>query len=104
MVYSHCRTLFATFTRAPRVPSLYPHLSTVMLVHRLCLYSLLTNTGLDADIVCSRSKHHFDPQLNLDLNISETATNTTEAANNLERYRQAFKPTHERQKKLMYFC
>ncbi|KAH9045386.1 argonaute-like protein [Lactarius pseudohatsudake] len=57
-----------------------------------------------ADIVCSRSKHHFDPQLGLDLNISETATNTTEAATTLERFRQAFKPTHERQKKLMYFC
>ncbi|KAI9448014.1 argonaute-like protein [Lactarius indigo] len=57
-----------------------------------------------ADIVCSRSKHHFDPQLGLDLTISETATNTTEAATTLERFRQAFKPTHERQKKLMYFC
>ncbi|KAF8259431.1 argonaute-like protein [Lactarius quietus] len=57
-----------------------------------------------ADIVCSRSKHHFDPLLGLDLTISETATNTTEAATTLERFRQAFKPTHERQKKLMYFC
>ncbi|KAH9077150.1 argonaute-like protein [Lactarius deliciosus] len=57
-----------------------------------------------ADIMCSRSKHHFDPQLGLDLTISETATNTTEAATTLERFRQAFKPTHERQKKLMYFC
>jgi eukaryotic translation initiation factor 2C len=58
-----------------------------------------------ADIVCARSKHHFDPQLGLDLaNMSETATNTTEAATNLEKFRQAFKPTHERQKQLMYFC
>ncbi len=62
------------------------------------------NIVSDADIVCSRSKHHFDPQLGLDLNISETGTNTTEAATTLERFRQAFKPTHERQKKLMYFC
>ncbi|KAH9006795.1 Piwi domain-containing protein [Lactarius hatsudake] len=57
-----------------------------------------------ATIVCARSKHHFDPQLGLDLTISETATNTTEAATTSERFRQAFKPTHERQKKLMYFC
>ncbi|KAH8999090.1 argonaute-like protein [Lactarius akahatsu] len=57
-----------------------------------------------AKIVCARSKHHFDPQLGLDLTISETATDTTEAATTLERFRQAFKPTHERQKKLMYFC
>jgi eukaryotic translation initiation factor 2C len=57
-----------------------------------------------ADIVCSRSKHHFDPLLGLDHSMSETATNTTEAATTLERFRQAFKPTHDRQKKLMYFC
>jgi eukaryotic translation initiation factor 2C len=57
-----------------------------------------------ADIVCSRSKHHFDPVLGLDQTMSETATNTTEAATTLERFRQAFKPTHDRQKKLMYFC
>ncbi|KAH9062679.1 argonaute-like protein [Lactarius vividus] len=57
-----------------------------------------------ADIVCGRSKHHFDPQLGLDLTISETATDTTEATTTLERFRQAFRPIHERQKKLMYFC
>ncbi|KAI0254712.1 argonaute-like protein [Lactifluus subvellereus] len=58
-----------------------------------------------ADIVCSRAKHHYDPQQGMDLsNLSETATNTTEAANTLERFRQAFRPTHERMKKLMYFC
>ncbi|KAH9179682.1 argonaute-like protein [Lactarius sanguifluus] len=51
-----------------------------------------------AKLVCSHSKHHFDPQL--DLTISETATDTT----TLERFRKAFRPTHERQKKLMYFC
>ena len=65
------------------------------------------NIDTDAKIVCSRSKHHFDPQLGLDLAISETATNTTadsEGATTLERYRQAFKPIHERQKGLMYFC
>ncbi|KAH9035274.1 argonaute-like protein [Lactarius hengduanensis] len=57
-----------------------------------------------AKLVCARSMHHFDPQLGLDLTISETATDTTEAATTLERFRQAFKPTHERQKKSMYFC
>ncbi|KAI0005035.1 argonaute-like protein [Russula compacta] len=57
-----------------------------------------------ADIVCSRAKHHYDPQQGMDLSASETATNTTEAVTTLERFRQAFKPTHERMKKLMYFC
>jgi len=55
-----------------------------------------------ADIVCSRAKHHYDP--GLDLSASETATNTTEAASALERFRSAFRPTHERMKQLMYFC
>jgi hypothetical protein len=36
--------------------------------------------------------------------MSEAATNTTEAVTTLEKYRQAFRPTHERMKKLMYFC
>ncbi|KAH9965908.1 argonaute-like protein [Russula dissimulans] len=57
-----------------------------------------------ADIVCSRAKHHYDPQQDVDLSMSETATNTTEAATTLERLRQAFRPTHERMKRLMYFC
>jgi len=57
-----------------------------------------------ADIVCSRAKHHYDPSQGMDLSISETATNTTEAAATLERLRQAFRPTHERMKRLMYFC
>jgi len=54
-----------------------------------------------AKIVCGRSRHHFDPQLGLD---PEPATDTTEAATMIERYRQAFTPTHERQKNAMYFC
>ncbi|KAH8999091.1 argonaute-like protein [Lactarius akahatsu] len=55
-----------------------------------------------AKLVCSHSKYHFDPRL--DVTISETATDTTEATTTLERFRQAFKPTHELLKGLMYFC
>ncbi|KAH9045384.1 argonaute-like protein [Lactarius pseudohatsudake] len=51
-----------------------------------------------AKIVCARSKHHFDPQLALDL------ADDADPVTTLERFRQAFMPTHERQKKLMYFC
>jgi eukaryotic translation initiation factor 2C len=54
--------------------------------------------------VCSRAKHHYDPQQGLDLSMSEAMTNTTEAVTTLEKYRAAFRPTHERMKKLMYFC
>lgn len=85
-------------------PVLSPYLPQyiVMLIQYLHDNSLLTGSNLDADIVCSRSKHHYDP--GLDLSMSETMTNTTEAGIALERHRQAFKPTHERMKKLMYFC
>jgi eukaryotic translation initiation factor 2C len=57
-----------------------------------------------ADIVCSRAKHHYDPQQGLDLSMSETLTNTTEAVTTLERFRQGFRPAHERMRRLMYFC
>jgi eukaryotic translation initiation factor 2C len=57
-----------------------------------------------ADIVCSRAKHHYDPQQGLDLSMSETLSNTTEAVTTLELFRQGFRPAHERMKKLMYFC
>ncbi|KAI9448013.1 argonaute-like protein [Lactarius indigo] len=55
-----------------------------------------------AKLVCSNSKHHFDPQR--DLAISKMATNTKEATTTLEQFRQVFKPTHQRLKNSMYFC
>ena len=64
----------------------------------------LTGFTIDADIVCSRAKHHYDPQQGLDLSMSETMSNTTEVGTTLERFRQGFRPAHERMKKLMYFC
>lgn len=64
----------------------------------------LTDFTIDADIVCSRAKHHYDPQHGLDLSMSETLSNTTEAVTTLEMFRQGFRPAHERMKKLMYFC
>lgn len=57
-----------------------------------------------ADIVCSRAKHHYDPQQGLELSLSETGTNTEEQAASLERYRAAFKQLNPNMKKLMYFC
>lgn len=58
----------------------------------------------DADIVCSRAKHHYDPEGGLDLTgESDTATNTDQTAI-LERFRAAFKPLHASQGRVMYFC
>jgi len=59
-----------------------------------------------AHLVRGRAKHHYDPQCGLDLFASETATDPAEALTTLELFqvRRAFRPTHERMKKLMYFC
>ncbi|KAI0314809.1 Piwi domain-containing protein [Amylostereum chailletii] len=59
-----------------------------------------------ADIVCSRAKHHYDPQQGLDFTGtgSETATNVERDQETLAAFRRGFKPLHERQKTLMYFC
>jgi len=103
--YSLSRTRFVTLIRVLLAPSPYLHHFIVMFIHSLHVLLLTGCTSLaDAEIVCSRAKHHYDPQQGLDLSMADTATDTTEAANTLERLRQAFKPTHERMKRLMYFC
>jgi len=94
---------FVTFTHVLLVRSPYPHQFIVMPFQYLHIIRL-TGFILDADIVCSRAKHHYDPQQGLDLSMSETLTNTTEAVTTLERFRQGFRPAHERMRRLMYFC
>ncbi|KAG5642851.1 hypothetical protein DXG03_002028 [Asterophora parasitica] len=57
---------------------------------------------IDADIVCSRAKNHYDPSGNMDL--SETATHTGSEANaTLEAFKSAYKPLHKKMETLMYF-
>ncbi|KAI0053586.1 argonaute-like protein [Auriscalpium vulgare] len=57
-----------------------------------------------ADIVCSRAKHHYDPQQGLDLSMSETATNSDEQASNLEKFKKAYIPLNRIMQSKMYFC
>jgi eukaryotic translation initiation factor 2C len=97
--YALCH-VYARATRSVSIPAPVYCDPCSLYLHILRLTCFI----LDADIVCSRAKHHYDPQQGLDFSMSETATNTTEAVNTLEKFRQAFKPTHERMKKLMYFC
>ena len=66
--------------------------------------SSLNRFTADASLVRNRAKYHYDPQLGLDFFASETEGDPTEALPALERFRQYFRPTHERMKKLMYFC
>jgi eukaryotic translation initiation factor 2C len=98
--YALCH-VYARATRSVSIPA--PVYCDAYSLSLYCIPLTMAFTP-DADIVCSRAKHHYDPQQGLDLSASETATNTTEAVTTLERFRQAFKPTHERMKKLMYFC
>lgn len=61
---------------------------------------------LDADIVCSRAKNHFDPNDTWDLGGSDDAASTADsqmAFDSLEKFQQGFKPPHSTQKTLMYF-
>ena len=89
--------------REPLTPSPYLHQSIVMSVYRPRVSSLNCFTA-DASLVRDRAKYHYDPQRGLDFFESETEGDSTEALPALGRFRQYFRPTHERMKKLMYFC
>lgn len=98
--------------RVPLAPYRFPHQSTVS-TESFCVLHTLEGaepdavpiaTMTDADIVCSRAKHHYDPEDGLDLSgESDTATSTDKTAI-LERFRAAFKPLHANQGRVMYFC
>ncbi|PPQ95876.1 hypothetical protein CVT26_015568 [Gymnopilus dilepis] len=54
-----------------------------------------------ADIVCSRAKNHYTPGGDIDL--SETATQVSNADDQLEAMKQAYKPLHTKMSNKMYF-
>jgi eukaryotic translation initiation factor 2C len=55
-----------------------------------------------ADIVCSRSRNHFDPQGQLGL--SDTSTQASGGApGGIEAYKLGYKPPHVNQRRMMYF-
>lgn len=64
---------------------------------------MLTQVGLDADIVCSRAKNHYDPQGTVDFSDSATQADTSQAEGALEAFRRGFKPLHANMAPLMYF-
>ena len=102
-VYNPSHLPSVTSTRGPLTPSPYLHQSIVMPIYCTHVSSLIGFTA-DAYLVRGRVKHHYNPQWGLDLSASETATDPAEALTTLEMFRQAFRPTHERMTKLMYFC
>ncbi|KDR84292.1 hypothetical protein GALMADRAFT_111558 [Galerina marginata CBS 339.88] len=54
-----------------------------------------------ADIICARAKNHYTPGSDLDL--SETATQTSHADTQLEAFKLGYKPLHANMANLMYF-
>ena len=89
--------------RGPLTPSPYLRHSIVMPVDCPHVSSLISFTA-DASLVCGRAKHHYDPQHRPDLFAYDNESEPTDALSISERFRQAFRPTHERMEKLMYFC
>ena len=67
-----------------------------------CPFDTVRARAADADIVCSRAKYHYDPAMRFE--ASETATDTEGNNLSLERFRESFKPLHERMRTFMYFC
>lgn len=66
------------------------------------LQVLLTSTFIDADIVCSRAKNHYDPTARLDLSESGTVENSNAEAQ-LQVFKDNFNPINERMQRRMYF-
>lgn len=55
---------------------------------------------VDADIVCSRAKNHYDPYTR----VPEADPNLVDKADkDLEAHKAAFKPLHKNVERLMYF-
>lgn len=58
---------------------------------------------LDADIVCSRAKNHYDPRGTVDFSDSATQADTSQAEGALEAFKRGFKPLHANMQSVMYF-
>jgi hypothetical protein len=56
---------------------------------------------LDADLVCSRAKNHYDPQGTLD--FSDSTSHSQTAAEVLASFKQGYQDLHPAQARLMYF-
>ena len=62
----------------------------------------LMSVFIDADIVCSRAKNHYDPSARLDPSESGTADQSNAEAQ-LKIFKDNFNPINERMKRRMYF-
>lgn len=65
--------------------------------------TFLISARIDADIVCSRAKNHYDPQGTLDFSDSATQLDSGQGTTALEAYKRGFKPLHQNMTTVMYF-
>jgi hypothetical protein len=107
ILFSHYRLRYVMYMRGPRV--LYPFRLLYTVKRYIFSAEIIAadrlSCLLDADIVCSRAKNHYDPQGRWDLagDENESSMDPGQAKYSLDRFQQAFKPLHANQKSLMYF-
>ncbi|KAK0206676.1 argonaute-like protein [Desarmillaria ectypa] len=85
--------VYARSTRSVSIPA------PVYCQSALSILRVLTSS-LDADIVCSRAKNHYDPSGSVDYSESGDGSKVDES---LDAFKRGFKPLHPLQSKLMYF-
>lgn len=99
--FNRCLSRFVTYMLAPLAR--YQFLRQYIVRLLATFVERLSQVGLDADIVCSRAKNHYDPQGTVDFSDSATQADTSQAEGALEAFRRGFKPLHQNMASLMYF-
>jgi len=103
MVFSSCHLLFVMFMLGPLAlfPSQRLYIVRVIQILTNRPHSQTYFPFLDADIVCSRAKNHYDPEQNIYL--SDTASQLDNPVTTLENFKNLFKRTHVNMADKMYF-
>jgi hypothetical protein len=101
MHFNPYATRSVTFMHDAPVPFPFPLLFTVS--DNLHPRRHYLTCAIDADIVCSRAKNHFDPAINLD--VSDTATDDSRGSSgrDLEAFEKAYKQVTGPIAQRMYF-
>ena len=92
--YSLCH-VYAPSTRAVSIPAPV-YCTSYNSPSEICWHEI--NLLLDADLVCSRAKTHFDPT------ERDDSSTTVSGSTNLESFKDGYMPLHANQQKAMYFA
>lgn len=101
MPFSLYRTLFVTFMLRRLELCPFRRLSIVrLIIDHPKFVDIEINLILDADLVCSRAKTHFDPKRYIAFDASTAVSGST----TLEAFKDDYMPLHANQQKAMYFA